>query len=60
MFLLMFKLSEDMAPANDKAKAAMDKLPYRVMTGSLNYFRMTRPDMAVATSVNSQVNNCYG
>ena len=30
------------------------------MTGSINYFRMTRPDMAVASSINSQVNNCWG
>ena len=49
-----------MGPATDEAKAAMDKVPYRAMTGSLNYFRMTRPDMAVASSINSQVNSCYG
>ena len=55
-----FKLKADMAPATDEAKAAMDKVPYRAMTGSLNYFRMTRPDMAVASSINSQVNSCYG
>ena len=54
-----FKLSEDMAPANDEAKAAMDKIPYRAMTGSLNYFRMTRPDMSVASSINSQANSCW-
>ena len=55
-----FKLSSDMAPATAEAKAAMDKIPYRAMTGSLNYFRMTRPDMSVASSINSQVNSCWG
>ena len=49
-----------MGPATDLEKKEMEKVPCRAMTGSLNFFRMTRPDMAVATSVNSQVNNCYG
>ena len=30
------------------------------MTGSANYFRMTRPDLAVASSTCSQFNSCYG
>ena len=38
----------------------MKSIPYRSMTGSANYFRMIRPDMAVTTSINSQFNGCYG
>ena len=49
-----------MGPATESDKASMNKIPYRAMTGSLNYFRMTRPDMVVASSINSQVNNCWG
>ena len=49
-----------MGPATPSVKERMDKIPYRSMTGSLNYFRMTRPDMSVASSVNSQANSCWG
>ena len=38
----------------------MKKIPYRSMTGSINYFRLTRPDLAVASSVCSQANNDWG
>ena len=30
------------------------------MTGSINYFRLTRPDLAVASSICSQANNGWG
>ena len=33
---------------------------HRSMTGSANYFRLTRPDLAVAASVNSQANSGWG
>ena len=33
-----FKLSEDMDPVTKTDKTAMDQIPYRAMTGSLNYF----------------------
>ena len=38
----------------------MRSVPYHSMVDSLNNFRMTRPDMAVVTSILSQYNNCYG
>ena len=38
----------------------MQRVPYRSMTGAANYFRLTRPDLAVASSVCSQVNNAWG
>ena len=49
-----------MGPENEMEKAEMERVPYRSMTGSANYFRMTRPDLAVASSTCSQFNSCYG
>ena len=53
------KLTKSMAPVSVEGKEAMAKIPYRAMTGSANYFRMTRPDMAVASSINSQSNRAW-
>ena len=49
-----------MGPDDDEGKAAMAKVPYRSMTGSTNYLRLTRPDLAVASSINSQFNSAWG
>ena len=38
----------------------MSKIPHRSMTGSINYFRLTRPDLAVTSSICSQANNGWG
>ena len=54
------KLRAAMAPVDEAEKAEMEKLPYRAMTGSANYFRMTRPDMSVASSTISQANKAWG
>ena len=49
-----------MGPDDEDGKETMSKVPYRSMTGSANYFRPTRPDLAVATSINSQANSGWG
>ena len=49
-----------MGPVTEEEIEAMKSVPYRSMTGSCNYFRMTRPDLAVASSINSKFNSCYG
>ena len=54
------KLSKSMGPENEMEKTEMERVPYRSMTGSANYFHMTRPDLAVASSTCSQFNSCYG
>ena len=41
------KLSKSMVPENEAEKAEMERVSYRSMTGSTNYFRMTRSDLAV-------------
>ena len=54
------RLSKTMVPDDEEDKEAMSKIPYRSMTGSANYFRLTRPDLAVTASVNSQANSGWG
>ena len=49
-----------MGPGDEDSKKVMDQVPYRSYTGSLNYFRMTRPDLAVASSICSQFNKSWG
>ena len=51
------RLQKAMVPENEASKEAMQKVPYRSMTGSINYFRLTRPDLAVPSSILSQANN---
>ena len=38
-----FRLSDPMGPDNEHERERLSKVPYRAMTGSLNYFRLTRP-----------------
>lgn len=54
------RLLKSMVPDDEDGKEAMAKVPYRSMTGSANYFRLTRPDLAVPASVNSQANSGWG
>ena len=54
------RLTKDMVPDDDAGKEAMAKVPYRSMTGSINYFRLTRPDLAVSSSTCSQFNSGWG
>ena len=53
-------LSSDMCPKTPAEKDAADKLPYRSRTGSLNYLRLTRPDLSCCNSILSQFNKDYG
>ena len=48
-----------MVPDDEAQKEEMRKIQYRSMTGSANYFRLTRPDLAVPTSICSQSNNSW-
>ena len=56
------RLNKSMVPDDETTKEKMQKVPYRSMTGSVNYFRLTRPDLdlAVASLVLSQANNGWG
>ena len=54
------RLSKSMVPDDEDGKEDMIKVPYRSMTRSANYFRLTRPDIAVTSSVNSQSNSGWG
>ena len=54
------KLTKAMVPDNEHDREEMQKIPYRSMTGSINYFRLTRPDLTVASSICSQANNDWG
>jgi hypothetical protein len=54
------RLSSDMCPDTPAEKEAMQKLPYRSRTGSLNYLRLTRADMSCTNSILSQFNKNYG
>ena len=54
------KLNKSTVPEDEEQKEEMSKIPYRSMTGSINYFRLTRPDLAVASSICSQANNGWG
>ena len=54
------KLSSAMCPTDEAGKAEALKLPYRSRTGSLNYLRLTRPDMCCSTSILSQFNKGWG
>ena len=49
-----------MGPGDSESTKSMDQIPYRAYTGSLNYFRMTRPDLDVASSTCSQFNCGWG
>ena len=53
-------LSTGMCPKTPAEKEAAKKLPYRSRTGSLNYLRLTRPDMCCCNSILSQFNKNYG
>ena len=54
------KLSRATCPKTPAEIAAMSKLPYSSRTGSLNYLRLTRPDLSVTNSILSQFNKCHG
>ena len=54
------KLSVTMCPTTPAEKQAASRLPYRSRTGSLNYLRLTRPDMSCCNSILSQFNKNYG
>ena len=54
------RLSAAMCPKTDAEKAEAAKLPYRSRTGSLNYLRITRPDMCCVISILSQYNKLWG
>ena len=53
-------LSSDMCPKTLDEKKAASQLPYRSRTGSLNYLRLTRPDMCCCNSILSQFNKNHG
>ena len=53
-------LSKEMCPKTQSEKEEAAKLPYRQRTGSLNYLRLTRPDMCCCNSILSQFNTNYG
>ena len=53
-------LSADMCPTTPAEKEAASKLPYRSRTGSLNYLRLTRPDLSCTNSILSQFNKNHG
>ena len=54
------KLSADMCPKTPADKEQASELPFRSRTGSLNYLRLTRPDMSCCNSILSQFNKDYG
>ena len=54
----LFSASQCPTTEEDKREAA--KLPYRSRTGSLNYLRLTRPDMCCTNSILSQRNANWG
>ena len=49
-----------MCPQTATEKSEVADLPYRSRTGSLNYLRITRPDMCCAISILSQYNKLWG
>ena len=54
------KLSRNQCPKTEEEKKIAAKLPYRSRTGSLNYLRLTRPDMCCTNSILSQFNSLWG
>ena len=53
-------VSAAMCPRTEAERAEAAALPYRSRTGSLNYLRITRPDMCCAISILSQYNKLWG
>ena len=54
------RMSVSMCPKTEADKAAALKLPYRSRVGSLNYLRLTKPDMMCCNSILSQFNKEWG
>ena len=54
------KLSSSMCPTTEEGKREAAKLNYRSRTGSLNYLRLTRPDLCCTNSILSQFNKAWG
>ena len=52
--------SEEQCPKTEQEKRAASKLPYRSRTGSLNYLRLTHPEMCCTNSILAQRNKCWG
>ena len=53
-------LSNAQCPKNKLEEAEAARLPYRSRTGSLNYLRLTRPDLCCTNSILAQRNKCWG
>ena len=52
--------SQGQCPKTEEEKRAASKLPYRSRTGSLNYLRLTHPEMCCTNSILAQHNKCWG
>ena len=51
--------SETQCPCTEEEKQLAAKLPYRSRTGSLNYLRLTRPDLCCTNSILAQRNKLW-
>ena len=49
------RLNSDMCPKTPAEKKVAEALPYRSRTGSLNYLRLTRPDMCCYNSIQQKL-----